>query len=180
MTRIKTEAKTKLFISYLCDSLIRAISVQGFCSFIFFFLPLLFLLLIASKPIPPIEVIIGLSKQPVVPGIAIVNLKVIPLVEHSNIDIQMEIPENLRLTSGIKKWNGILEVDKTETFQYQIYIPDSKTYELKAVIILKMITGETVRREETLEINPIAKNKEYKKNHIKEGKDRGVIEFKGE
>lgn len=141
---------------------------------------LLFLLLIASKPIPPIEVIIGLSKQPIVPGIAIVNLKVIPLVEHSNIDIQIELPEKLRLISGTKKWNGILEVDKTETFLYQIYIPDSKTYELKAVIILKMITGETVRREETLEINPVAKKNEYKKNHIKEGKDRGVIEFKGE
>lgn len=141
---------------------------------------LLFLLLIASKPIPPIEVIIGFSKQPIVPGIAIVNLKVIPLVEHSNIDIQIELPEKLRLITGTKKWNGILEVDKTETFQYQIYIPDSKTYELKAVIILKMITGETVRREETLEINPVAKKNEYKKNHIKEGKDRGVIEFKGE
>ncbi|MBI3585214.1 MAG: hypothetical protein HY096_14855 [Nitrospinae bacterium] len=137
-------------------------------------------LFIASKPIPPIEVIIGLSKQPVVPGIAIVNLKVIPLVEHSNIDIQIELPEKLRLVSGIKKWNGILEADKTETFQYQIYVPDSKTYELKAVIILRMITGETVRREETLEINPVAKKNEYKKNHIKEGKDRGVIEFKGE
>jgi len=84
------------------------------------------------------------------------------------------------LNSGAKRWNGILEVDKTEIFQYQIYIPDSKTYELKAVIILRMITGETVRREETLEINPVAKKNEYKKNHIKEGKDRGVIEFKGE
>lgn len=144
------------------------------------FFPILFLLLISSKPIPPIEVIIGLSKQPVVPGIAIINLKVIPLIEHSNIDIQIELPEKLRLVSGTKKWNGILEVDKTETFQYQIYIPDSKTYELKAVIILKMVTGETVRREEALEINTVAKNKEYKKNHIKEGKDRGVIEFKGE
>ncbi len=141
---------------------------------------LLFLLLIASKPIPPIEVIIEFAKQPAIPGIAVVNLKLIPLIEHSNIDIRIELPEKLRLISGTKKWNGILEVDKTETFQYQIYIPDSKTYELKAVIIVKMITGETVRREETLEVNPVAKKNEYKKNQIKEGKDRGVIEFKGE
>src|SRR3990167_683685 len=88
---------------------------------------LLFLLLIASKPIPPIDVIIELAKQPSIHGMAVVNLKVIPLVEHSNIDIQIELPEKLRLLSGTKKWNGILETDKTETFQYQIYIPDSKT-----------------------------------------------------
>jgi hypothetical protein len=155
-----------------CYLFIRAIRVQGFILF--------FLLFTASKPIPPIDAVIELAKQPEIPGIAIVNLKIIPLMEHSNIRVEIELPEKLRLIDGEGKWSGVLEVDKTEAFQYKIYIPDNKTYEIKAVIILKMISGETVRREETLEINPAAKKKEYKKNQIKEGKDRGVIEFKGE
>lgn len=146
----------------------------------FIFLSLILLMLTASKPIPPVDIIIELAKQPSIPGMALVNLKIIPLIGHSNINIEIKLPEELRLIKGAKKWSGMLKVDKTETFQYQIYIPDSKTYEVKAVITLKIITGETVRREEILEINPVAKNKEFRKNHAKEGKGRGVIEFKGE
>jgi len=148
--------------------------------FMFLFFSPFIISLAVSKPIPPIDVVIEFAKQPAIPGIAVVNLKLIPLIEHSNIDIQIELSEKLILSSGTKKWNGILEADKTETFQYQIYIPDNKAYELKAVIILKMITGETVRREEVLEINPAVKKKKLKKNHTKEEKGRGVIEFKGE
>ena len=148
--------------------------------FMFLFFSPFIISLAVSKPIPPIDVIIEFAKQPAIPGIAVVNLKLIPLIKHSNIDVHIELSEKLRLINGVGKWNGILEADKTETFQYQIYIPDNKAYELKAVIILKMITGETVRREEVLEINPAVKKKKLKKNHTKEEKGRGVIEFKGE
>jgi len=148
--------------------------------FMFLFFSPFIISLAASKPIPPIDVVIEFDKHPAIPGIAIVNLKLIPLIKHSNIDVHIELPEKLRLINGVGKWRGILEVDKTETFQYKIYIPDNKTYGLKAIIILKMITGEAVRREEVLEINPVVKKKELKKNHTQEEKGRGVIEFKGE
>src|SRR3989338_6322609 len=134
--------------------------------FMFLFFSPFIISLAASKPIPPIDVVIEFDKHPAIPGIAIVNLKLIPLIKHSNIDVHIELPEKLRLINGVGKWSGILEVDKT--------------YGLKAIIILKMITGEAVRREEVLEINPVVKKKELKKNHTQEEKGRRVIEFKGE
>ncbi len=145
-----------------------------------FCLLLSYLFLTASKPLPPIDVAMELIKQPEIPGAAVINVKVTPLIEHSSLDVQIKIPEKLKLTGGAEKWNGVLEMDKTQTFQYNVYIPDNDIYEIKASVTLKLLTGETVKREEILEINPAGKKKAHKKMPVKKGDGRGVIEFKGE
>src|SRR3989304_4511342 len=87
--------------------------------FMFLFFSPFIISLAASKPIPPIDVIIEFAKQPAIPGIAVVNLKLIPLIEHSNIDVHIELSEKLRLINGVGKWTGILEEDKTKPFHIQ-------------------------------------------------------------
>ncbi|MBI3813317.1 MAG: hypothetical protein HY279_02470, partial [Nitrospinae bacterium] len=96
------------------------------------------------------------------------------------LEVRIEIPEKLKLVGGVEKWSGILEVDKVQTFQYSVYIPDNNIYEIKSSVTLKLLTGETVKREETLEINPTGKKKGHKKLPEKKGEGRGVVEFKGE
>jgi hypothetical protein len=138
-----------------------------------------FLVSVASKPLPPLDVIMELERQPEVPGLAIINVKVTPLIEQSDLNVQIDLPKGLKLFHGVERWNGVLEVNKMHTFQYQVYIPDKKIYEIKTSVTLKLLTGETVRREEGLEIIPEGVKRELKKRPEKKGKDRGVIEFKG-
>ncbi|MBI4378309.1 MAG: hypothetical protein HY578_04345 [Nitrospinae bacterium] len=138
-----------------------------------------FLISLSSKPLPPVDIIMELERQPEVPGLAIINVKVTPLIEQSDLNVQIELPEGLKLFRGVERWNGILEVNKMHTFQYQVYIPDKKIYEIKASVTLRLLTGETVKREEGLEIIPEGVKRELKKLPEKKGKDRGVIEFKG-